>query len=170
MHLTQPKEIVLYPNPVLIQKCSIVTDFDKNNFDFLKSILKKTEHGAGLAAPQIGITERFFAIRIDPEKEPEIWVNPSIVQTGKPTLKIPEGCLSLPGISFTLNRYKNIKVEGFNEDGSFKERNLFGFESLVFQHELDHLNGKLFIDYVPKVIKRRLLREYRTFKRHLKKV
>jgi peptide deformylase len=111
----------------------------------MKKILQENE-GVGLAAPQIGISQR--VIVVDTGKEVYPFLNPKILEASEEKIVTKEGCLSLKGIWLDVSRYEKVKIEAENQEG---EKVLFdaqGISAVIFQHEIDHLDGKLFIDRV----------------------
>ena len=160
------KPIVKYPDVVLRKKAKQVKEVTKKfllEMIDLKKTLDVADNGAGLAAPQIGLSERFFGIKNVKSKETIILINPKITKTfGK--LEYPiivgedgreedflEGCLSFPDYYGTVKRFIKIEAkwqEMVEEKLTDKKAELNGFESIVFQHELDHLNGVVFVDHV----------------------
>jgi peptide deformylase len=161
------ERILIYPNKILRRKTNIVEKVDANligEIKVLKKQLMAAENGAGLAAPQIGISKRFFGIK-DQNKKVKIFINPKIGKTfGKriyPKMvdekdkeeDFLEGCLSFPDIFGTVKRYLEISVEWVEIKGDkfvSNSKKLAGFEAIVWQHETDHLDGILFVDYVKK--------------------
>jgi peptide deformylase len=122
-------------------------------------------HGVGLAAPQIGKSLRLFVVDADPMYEDEenptligkqVFINPEIISSGADKIAYDEGCLSIPGIRESVSRPDEITVKFL--DRNFKEHTATytGWLSRVFQHEFDHLNGVLFIDYLGSFRKRLL--------------
>jgi peptide deformylase len=102
--------------------------------------------GVGLAAPQIGIKERIIAVQ---EKEKiGVYANPEILKRSPATQIGEEGCLSVPGVFGTVERAKRITVRAIDRHGRTVEMELSGFPAVIFQHEIDHLDGVLFIDKV----------------------
>jgi len=101
--------------------------------------------GIGLAAPQVGRLIRLIVVQI--EKGAVAFINPEIVKRSKETEIMEEGCLSFPGFSLKIKRAKEIKVEALNEKGEKIRFKIKGLSARVFQHEIDHLDGILFIDY-----------------------
>ena len=114
----------------------------------------RAENGAGIAAPQVNIKRRVFVMEVKdnpryPNKESFpllIAINPEIEPIGTKKVKSWEGCLSIPGLRGRLKRYKKIKLKALDRHGKPYEKVLKGFAAVVAQHELDHLNGTLFID------------------------
>ncbi|MDP4009485.1 MAG: peptide deformylase [Candidatus Shapirobacteria bacterium] len=160
------KKIVIYPNEILRIKTEEIKEVDSKLETDIKSlieVLESTEIGVGLAAPQIGLKRRFFGIKDSKKKIVNVYVNPEIKKIfgRKEFLKIVndkgkeedflEGCLSFPDYYGTLQRYFKIAVKWQEmENGKFvnKKGILTGLNAVVYQHELDHLNGVLFIDRV----------------------
>jgi len=100
--------------------------------------------GVGLAAPQIGIQERIIAVQ---ERDGvAVYANPEITKRSDATQVGEEGCLSVPGVFGNVERAKRIAVSALNRHGRRIELNLSGFPAVIFQHEIDHLDGILFID------------------------
>jgi peptide deformylase len=121
----------------------------------LRSTLASTQ-GVGLAAPQIGISKQLIVVASRPTPrypnapfmEPTIMINPRLINRSDVKEKDWEGCLSIPGIRALVPRYKKISVQYINEQGLYVELELDGFIARVFQHEYDHLIGKVFLDRV----------------------
>ncbi len=160
-------KILVYPDKILRRVSEEIKQVDGiflSQVKILREELIRGENAAGLAAPQIGISKRFFGIKKS-DKEVEIYINPKIVKTfgeraypkmvGKDNKEedFLEGCLSVPDFFGTVKRYLKITVswkEIRGEKFVSKVKELEGFEAIVWQHEFDHLDGKLFIDYVKK--------------------
>jgi len=112
--------------------------------------------GVGLAAPQVGLSIRLFVIDLDTLKEdfPEYegflhaFINPVILEKSEETEMIEEGCLSVPGIHESVRRPKSIHVKYIDENLQHHDEWIDGFAARVFQHEYDHLEGKLFVDHL----------------------
>ncbi|WMC17478.1 MAG: peptide deformylase [Enterobacteriaceae bacterium Cmel21] len=141
-------KLIYYPNKLLRIKSTLLNkiNFKIKNiiYNMFKIMYKK--NGIGLAANQIGINKRIFIIDISKKKNKKlIFINPKILNK-EGEIFIKEGCLSIPGIFKILKRYSYIKISALNTNGNyfvFKTRNI---KSVCIQHEIDHLNGKLFID------------------------
>ena len=107
--------------------------------------------GVGLAAPQIGIQERIIAVQ--EKNKIGIYANPEIIKRS-PAMQIDEeGCLSVPGIYGMVERHKRVTVRAYDRHGRRVELELSGFPAVIFQHEIDHLDGVLFIDKVKEYTK-----------------
>ena len=115
----------------------------------LLTVTNPENEGVGIAAPQVGISKQLIAVqRIDKEGEPfEFYVNPKIVSFSDDKKTGGEGCLSVPGMKGLVDRYQEIVIE-YNdiEDFTIKSDTIEGFTAVIFQHEIDHLNGILYID------------------------
>lgn len=160
-------KILIYPNKTLRQVSEEVKQIDDtflSQVGMLRDDLDKGENAAGLAAIQLGIAKKFFGIKKS-DKKVEVYINPKIVKTfgertypkmvGKDNKEedFLEGCLSVPDFFGTVKRYFKIKIEWKELRGErlvSKRKELSGFEAIVWQHEYDHLNGVLFIDYIKK--------------------
>ena len=110
--------------------------------------------GIGLAAPQIGRTERIAVVDVEGGRQPIALVNPEIVSASSGTDKAEEGCLSIPDIFGDVERPASVVVRAMDRDGAPFEVTATGLLARCLQHEIDHLHGKLFIDYLS-VLKRR---------------
>jgi peptide deformylase len=107
-------------------------------------------HGVGLAAPQIGLAMRLAVIDTKPEGKPRplVLINPEIVEK-EGEVEEEEGCLSIPGLYARVKRYRRVKAKALNQHGIPIEITGEGLLARALQHEIDHLNGKLFIDHLP---------------------
>ncbi|HOZ80838.1 MAG TPA: peptide deformylase [Candidatus Woesebacteria bacterium] len=159
------RKIVVYPNQSLREVSEKIEKVDSkllSEIDDLKKMLIESDNGAGLAAPQIGINRRFFGLKKG--KIIKVLINPQILGTwGERVLPMMaseqgeeeflEGCLSFPDIFGQVRRYLKIKVSWHELiEGKLVsfEKVLSGFEAIVWQHESDHLDGVLFVDYLKK--------------------
>ena len=117
--------------------------------DGMRRLMDKNS-GIGIAAPQVGISERLFLIRRMDDNSPSTEVtpffNPEILWKSQEMVVSQEGCLSLPGIEGKVLRYAKVKVKYKNLDWEEVEEDLNDLNAIIFQHELDHLDGILFID------------------------
>lgn len=141
---------------VLRRKALPVEKIDDDLIKFIQEMLETMyeKDGLGLAAPQVGKSIRVFVIDYDwvneEKKNPLIFINPEIISMSG-TIEYEEGCLSLPGIFTTVKRANNIKVKALDLKGETRYYDFDEVKAVAFQHELDHLNGVLFIDRVPKL-------------------
>ena len=112
--------------------------------------------GIGLAATQVNAHERILVIDISDEKnDPIVLINPEILEKDGDQ-EFDEGCLSVPGIYETVHRAENIRVKALNKEGESFEMDAHGLLAVCIQHEIDHLQGKLFVDYLSQLKKQRI--------------
>lgn len=173
-------KIITTPNPILVTKSRPVKKFDRK----LKNIICEMEKtliatvdpvGVGLAAPQVGISLRFFLTKPSDQSPTSIYINPVIKQGSKDEAvpkfsnskkieeikeksskgrsssgrkKLLEGCLSLPNIWGNVSRKKELTLLWQDENGASRTKHFKGFQSVIIQHEIDHLNGILFTKHV----------------------
>jgi len=143
------RKILTDKNPILRKKCREVETIDEHILtllDDMKETLKKAV-GAGLAAPQVGILRRVVVIDTGEGGELLELINPKIVKSSGEQESC-EGCLSIPGIRGTLIRPAKVTVQAFDREGNLMEYKGEDFIATVFAHEIDHLDGTLFIDKV----------------------
>lgn len=142
-------KLYIYPHPVLRKKSKKIEVIDKRIKDLARQMLDLMykHDGIGLAAPQVGESIRLIVLDIG--KGPIALANPEIVEKKGVSL-ISEGCLSLPGLTVLVKRAFFVKVKGIDvfskQEKEYKASGLFAHD---FQHEIDHLNGVLIIDYLP---------------------
>ena len=145
-------EIVKYGNAVLRQKAKPIKKIDSEIEALVKRMFEvMNEHeGVGLAAPQIGVPRQVFVAWI-PGEPPEklVLINPRIIEA-ESEWEFEEGCLSIPGITGVCIRPKDIVVEGTTLEGEPVRKRYTGIAARIIQHEVDHLNGILFIDRLNK--------------------
>ncbi|MGN7455138.1 peptide deformylase [Paenibacillus pasadenensis] len=139
--------IVQNPDPVLREVAKEVTKFNANLHKLLDNMADTMYHaeGVGLAAPQIGISKRVIVVDVGDDNGLIEMVNPEIVEREGEQFG-PEGCLSIQNLNGDVRRANKIRVRGQNRDGETFELEAEGFLARAFQHEVDHLNGILFID------------------------
>lgn len=154
-------EIVKIGDEVLREKCTPVKEFDsafKMLTDAMFDELIEAD-GVGLAAPQIGISQRFFVVDIRDGKR-YVFVNPEIVETSIEKGPYEEGCLSIPGVYHDVERPLRVTIQARNAEGKLFNLNADGLLARVIQHEYDHLEGKLFIDHLSPEEKAKTLKAY----------
>jgi len=133
-----------------------VAEVTKPEFqEYLDALIVKMHaaNGVGLASPQIGKNIRCVVIQPDPYVAPEILINPVITKKSEALLESEEGCLSVPGIYGLVKRHKKISVQALNRHGRRIEFDAKNFDAFVIQHEIDHLDGILFIDKADEKVK-----------------
>jgi peptide deformylase len=152
------RKIVTLPDPVLKRKAHAVNKFDKNLHALLDDMVEtmRDAPGVGLAAPQIGLSERIIVIEYFERPEDEeveeapkkVWavINPEIVKASEEMLMGVEGCLSIPGLVGEVERHMEVQVKGLNRHGKPMKVKATGWLARIFQHEIDHLNGVLFTE------------------------
>lgn len=141
-------KIQTFPSEILNTICEPVariTERERDFFSRMLSVMYEAD-GIGLAAPQVGVLKRLIAADIG--EGHVILANPEIVHR-KGTDLLTEGCLSVPGAAVEIVRDCEIIVTGLNRKGKFVEMKVDGLLARVIQHEIDHLNGKLILDYWP---------------------
>lgn len=134
-------------NTILRKKSEDILDIDKsvkNLIKKMKSTLNKSG-GVGLAAPQVGINKNLILVK--PENKIYVFINPVITYFSSEKTIEEEGCLSVPHIFLKINRSKNISLKARDESGKSLDLNIDGYSARIIQHEVDHLLGKLIIDY-----------------------
>jgi peptide deformylase len=159
------RPILLYPDPILRRRCPEVATFGAE-LEALVRDLAETMYeapGVGLAAPQIGVEARVAVVDVDPrgpESRLRVLVNPRLVETeGRETDS--EGCLSIPGLSEPVDRPRRVKVSAYDAAGRPFELDAEGFLARAICHEIDHLDGVLFIDRLTGLRKELVLRRLR---------
>ena len=159
--------ILEYPDPRLRKKAAAVTVVDDALRQFIDDLLDTmyAANGVGLAATQVDVHRRVIVLDVsDTRDQPLVLINPEILsKEGEGPGE--EGCLSLPGIYDKLTRAARIRVRAFRADGQAFEMDAQGLLGVCIQHEMDHLEGKLFVDYLSELkrafIRRRLEKERR---------
>ena len=169
------RKIVIEPEPILRQKSENLEKVDDELRRLLDDMLETmySAPGIGLAAVQIGILKRLVVIDISKDKEkknPLFLINPEIISKSKNTSIYEEGCLSLPGHFAEIERPAECQIKYIGYDGKKKEIKANGLLSTCIQHEIDHLDGKLFIDYLSKLKKDIILKKLVKHKKELNKI
>ena len=155
-------KILLVPNPILRQKALKIDRIEKEDINIANKMMDVMirEPGVGLAANQVGILKQIVTINFeDKEKGKEkkyILFNPKILSSSKETIVMEEGCLSLPEQYADIERPQKITLQYLNEKNKLIKKTVDGYESRILQHEIDHLSGKLFVDYLSS-LKRNIL-------------
>jgi peptide deformylase len=167
MTITSPVDIVKIGHPVLRMPAQPVSSRLRESAAFKELVetlrLTLQGRGVGLAAPQIGVGLRVFVMedpqeRVDADRDRddkeragfpfEVVINPYWQPSGEETRTFAEGCLSIPGLKADIPRYRTIDAEWTAIDGAPRKQILRGWPARIFQHESDHLDGKLYLDYL----------------------
>ena len=152
------RKILTEPDPILRKKCEPLEKVDAQTKKLMDDMLETmyAAPGIGLAAIQVGILKRLVVIDIskgEEEKKPIFLINPQIIHQSKKTSIYEEGCLSLPGQFAEIERPAECILKYIDYNGKEKELKADGLLATCVQHEVDHLNGILFIDYLSKLKK-----------------
>jgi peptide deformylase len=157
--------IVMYGDPVLRQRAKDVeqgTDLKQLIEDMFETM--KGASGIGLAAPQIGKGIRLFVVDgtvLEDEEGMEdfrkVFINPTLLEEAGTPWEFEEGCLSIPNIREKVSRKEHLKIRYYDENWNLKEEEYDGMKARIIQHEYDHLEGKMFVDYLTP-LKKRLLK------------
>ena len=158
MHMSDLK-ILIFPDPKLRKVAKKIDKFDKSLEMLSKNMLKtmyKAE-GIGLAATQVDIHIRLVVMDLSEERnEPRVFVNPEYTILDKSPFTYEEGCLSIPGFNEEISRPSKILLKWQDLQGNFHEEEPDGIFTVCAQHEIDHLDGKLFVDYLSPIKRDRI--------------
>ncbi|MCC6290984.1 peptide deformylase [Candidatus Nomurabacteria bacterium] len=144
-------EIIQRDNPLLRQVAKQVAEKEFGTIELKKILEEMVEtltaepDGIALAAPQIGISKRIFIVKM-PEEKNLVFINPIITKLSKKKEPLEEGCLSVRWLYGQVDRAEKASVEAYDQNGQKFTRHGTGLMAQIFQHEIDHLNGELFID------------------------
>jgi peptide deformylase len=162
--------IILFPDPILRKAALPVERVDAGMLRLAADMLETMYRapGVGLAAPQVGVSRRIFVMDAsrDPEPAaPRVFLNPEILASGDETRIYEEGCLSIPEMFAEVERPAAVVVGYLSLEGEMREERLEGHGATVAQHEIDHLNGILFIDHLSRLKRDVLVRKFRKARR-----
>lgn len=157
-------DILIAPHATLKAKAKKVAEVDSDLAAFLDDMLETmyAAPGIGLAANQVGDLRRVFVMDCsarDEAAQPYKLVNPQIIWTSEEVTTYEEGCLSLPELYGDVERPAEVKVRYLDENGKQQERHFVGIEATCAQHEIDHLDGKLFVDHLSPLKRNMILRK-----------
>lgn len=149
-----PREVIVIPHPTLRKKAAPVTDFGEETQQLIEDMILtlQEESGAGLAAPQVNVSQQVILVEFGSEEDETIpptlyvTVNPKITRFSQEMVSGAEGCLSIPRLMGEVERSQEIVVEGQDRYGEPLKMKLHGWVARIFQHEIDHLNGILYTD------------------------
>ena len=169
------KNIVIEPDPILRKISQPIETVNNETKKLLDDMLETmyAAPGIGLAAVQVGILKRIIVIDISKEKEkknPLFLINPEIIFKSEKTSSYEEGCLSLPGHFAEIERPSECRVTYIDYNGKKRELKANGILSTCIQHEVDHLNGVLFIDYLSKLKKDMIIKKLIKYKKETNKI
>lgn len=146
------RKVVRFPDSLLTKKSEPIEKIDEEIKTLAADMIDtmKAENGIGISAVQVGVLKRIMVVSVRKSTThkdliPEVMINPKILSK-EGFQRLGEGCLSVPGLILPIDRYDWIEVEYQELDGSIRKALLQGLESVCFQHELDHLEGIVFID------------------------
>jgi peptide deformylase len=153
-------EIRTYGEPALRRRAEPVEVIDDGIRTICEQMVETMlrANGAGLAAPQIGISKRIIVLDVDGEFH--VLINPELIETSDEVEQVTEGCLSVPGVDAAVGRATRAVIEGTTLDGEAVRIEGEGLLARAIQHEMDHLNGNLFLDRLSPARRQSVLREY----------
>ncbi len=158
-------KILEYPDPRLRKKASLISDFGQSLQTQIDDMFETmyAAPGIGLAATQVDFHQKMFVLDVSENKDkPLVFINPEIVEL-RGVEEMEEGCLSFPGVYAKVERADAVTIKALDRQGNAFEMDADGLLAVCIQHELDHLNGKLFVDYLSALkrnrIKKRLEKE-----------
>ena len=169
------RNIIIEPDTILRKKSETLEKVDNEVRELMDDMLETmyAAPGIGLAAVQVGILKRLIVIDISKEKEkknPLFLINPEIISKSKNTQFMKKVVLSLPGYFAEIERPAECQIEYIDYDGKKKEMKANGLLATCIQHEVDHLNGILFIDYLSKLKKDMIIKKLVKHKKELNKI
>ena len=161
--------ILIHPDPRLKKVCTAVPDLSDDLRALAKNMLATMYDapGVGLAAPQVGVLERLIVLDCikDGDPEPMVMFNPEVLSSSEDLNTYEEGCLSIPEQFAEVTRPAEVRVGWLDENGTPQEKDFDGLWATCVQHEIDHLNVKLFIDYLGPMKRQMMTRKSQKMKR-----
>ena len=169
------RKIIIEPDPILRKKCEPLEHIDNDVRKLMNDMLTTMYEapGIGLAAIQVGILKRIVVVdtsKDDENKNPLFLVNPEIIHKSKETSVYEEGCLSLPGQFAEIERPAECRVKYIDYEGKANNLEATGLLATCIQHEVDHLNGILFIDYLSKLKKDMIIKKLVKQKKDIERI
>ncbi|MEZ5850566.1 MAG: peptide deformylase [Hyphomicrobiaceae bacterium] len=158
--------IILIPDPVL-RKAALAVERVDDELRRLADDMLETIYdapGVGLAAPQVGVSRRLVVLDTASDEEgkkPLVLINPEIVRLGSETRVYEEGCLSIPDVKVEIERPSTLTVRFLDRDGKQQELDAEGLLATAIQHEVDHLDGRLIIDFLSRLKREMVIRRFR---------
>lgn len=166
--MASPLPIIYAPNPVFRQRAEPVEIVN----DEIKEIVARmfatldAEHAVGIGANMVGLLKRIVVIKLRDDETRYALINPQITSNSDEMQEFEEASVCFPGISAKVKRPKSIVVEYLDENGAKQTLKAEGFLSTVIQHEIDYLDGKIFVDYLSKMKREMLLKKSEKFLKH----
>lgn len=161
-------DILEFPDPRLRTRAEPVREVTDDTRAIIDNLFETmyTARGIGLAATQVDIHQRILVIDLSEDhSEPQVFINPEVTVLEPELGEYDEGCLSVPGFYETVQRPRRVRVSALNREGETFTRELDGLLAICLQHEIDHLDGKLFVDYLSPLkrqrIRKKLEKEHR---------
>jgi peptide deformylase len=153
--------IITIGDPLLRKLSQPVADFDGEVKEFIQDLFHALEagRGVGLAAVQVGSLSRIFVTHVSRDRS-RVFINPQILETSIDQEPFEEGCLSIPGLNADVIRPTSVRIQAWNEKGRPFSLTADGMLARVIQHEMDHLDGTLFVDRLSQAIRDRLMASY----------
>ncbi|MEM0908890.1 MAG: peptide deformylase [Pseudomonadota bacterium] len=160
------RDILILPDPLLRKVAEPVAAVDARIQTLADDMLETMYDapGIGLAAPQIGIMERVVVCDVateeDDEPAPMVLINPAITAASEETIVYEEGCLSIPDITEPVTRPAKVSIDYLDREGAPQQIEADGLLAVCLQHEIDHLNGVLFIDHLSRLKRERITKKF----------
>ena len=166
------RPILIHPDPRLKKLCDPITEFTPDLAELADDMLATMYDapGVGLAAPQIGVMRRIIVMdcmKTPDAPRPIVLINPEIIWSGEDTSVYEEGCLSIPDQFAEVTRPATVRARWQDLTGAVQEEEFTGLWATCVQHEIDHLNGKLFIDYLGPLKRQMITRKMEKLKREM---
>lgn len=169
-------EVLTIPDPILKKKAQTVEAVDDSIRAIMDDMLETMYHddGVGLAANQVGVLKRLLVIDLQNDDDtkrqegfyPLFIVNPEIIEASDEMIEADEACLSVPGQQVTVKRHESVKIRYLDYNNNLQELSANGWLARAIQHEIDHLNGKLLVDYLSKLKKDVAMRKFAKMKKY----
>ena len=160
-------KILKYPHPFLFEKVKPVLEFNDSLESLGNEMLKtmRENNGVGLAANQVGVDKRIFVMQCADDKPAYVFINPAIKDKSVDSEALDEGCLSVPSIYAPVQRFKTVTLNWSDTKGKSHEQTFDGLESICVQHELEHLDGIVFIQKLPSTTNTMALNKYAKYRK-----
>ena len=167
-------QIIIAPDNRLLKISKPVSEINKKIRVLLDDMLETMyeSNGIGLAAPQVGVLNRMIVMDCSDKnnkREALKFINPEILEMSQNKSEFEEGCLSLPTQFAKVERPETIFLQYEDETGKKNKKKFSGIEAICLQHEIDHLNGKLFVDHISKLKRNRIIQKLKKYKKQINK-